>query len=218
MLVAAKPGPPTARYHRRIGTFRGPCGLLCYQLKSGRETAMQFRLACVLVSLAALLADPFDAVSQDFLRDVDLGSPEMSTSEMTRTEVDTLLKGAPEGPGGQRSADLEGRWLSHLDLSGLDFSGSNLRLARLNRTNLKGARFDRAILDQALLIDADLTGASLLKASLLSTQMQRAKLDGADLRGARLTGDLSGASLIDARLAGADLSADMRNQSMGLMR
>jgi hypothetical protein len=76
---------------------------------------------------------------------------------MTRTEVDALLKAAPRGPGDQRSADLEGKRLSHLDLSGLDFSGSNLRLARLNRTDLKGARFDRAILNQAWLIDADLT-------------------------------------------------------------
>jgi uncharacterized protein YjbI with pentapeptide repeats len=83
---------------------------------------------------------------------------------------------APRGPGNQRSADLEGKRLSHLDLSGLDFSGSNLRLARLNRTDLKDSRFDRAILNQTWLIDADLTEASLVRASLLSTQMQRAKL------------------------------------------
>jgi len=191
------------------------------KLKLGRPErhgVMLFRLAVALVSMAVLLVHPCDAVSQDLLRYVDLNSPEMSTSEMTRAEVDELLKGATQGPGDQRSADLEGKRLSHLDLSGLDFSGSNLRLAKLNRTDLKGARFDRAILNQAWLIDADLTGASLVKASLLSTQMQRAKLGGADLRGARITGDLSGASLIGARLAGADLSADMRNQSMGLMR
>jgi uncharacterized protein YjbI with pentapeptide repeats len=45
-----------------------------------------------------------------------------------------------------------------------------------------------------------------------------AKLDGADLTGARIAGDLSRASMRGARLDRADLSADMRNQSMGLMR
>ena len=36
--------------------------------------------------------------------------------------------------------------------------------------------------------------------------------------GARMTADLTGASLIGATLAGASLGADMKNQSMGLMR
>src|ERR1700733_9234239 len=133
---------------------------------------MLFRIAFALVLIAALLVHPFDAVSQDLLRYVDLNSPEMSTSEMTRAEVDELLKAAPQGPGDQRSADLEGKRLSHLDLSGLDFSGSNLRLARFNRTDLRGARFDRAILNQAWLIDADLTEPSLLTSSLLSPTRQ----------------------------------------------
>jgi uncharacterized protein YjbI with pentapeptide repeats len=109
--------------------------------------------------IAALLVHPFDAVSQDLLRYIDLNSPEMSTSEMTRTEVEELLKAALQGLGDQRPADLEGKRLSHLDLSDLDFSGSNRRLAKLNRTDLKGARFDRAILNQAWLIDVDLTEA-----------------------------------------------------------
>jgi hypothetical protein len=41
---------------------------------------MLFRLAFAFVSRAALLVHPFDAVSQDLLRYVDLNSPEMSTS------------------------------------------------------------------------------------------------------------------------------------------
>src|SRR5258708_29615290 len=95
----------------------------CYnQSWAGRVTLMPFRFAFALVPIAALLVHPHDAVSQDLLRYVDLNSPEMSTSEMTRTEVDALLKAA-RGPGDQRSADLEGKRLSHLDLSGLDFSG-----------------------------------------------------------------------------------------------
>src|SRR5260370_37931975 len=100
------------------------------QLKLGRpRDAMLFRLLFALVSMAALLVHPYDAVSQDLLRYVDLNSPEMSTSEMTRTEGDALLKAAAQGPADQRSADLEGQRLSHLDLSGLYFYGSNLRLA-----------------------------------------------------------------------------------------
>src|SRR5260370_17637361 len=114
------------------------CRFFMLQLKLGRpRDAMLFRLAFALVSMAALLVHPSNAVSQDLLRYVDLNSPEMSTSEMTRAEVDALLKAAPQGPGEQRSADLEGKRLPHLDLSALDFSGSNLRLPTLNRTDLQ---------------------------------------------------------------------------------
>ena len=45
-----------------------------------------------------------------------------------------------------------------------------------------------------------------------------ARLDRADFSAARVAADLSRASLIEARFDGANLSADMRNQSMGLMR
>ncbi len=41
---------------------------------------------------------------------------------------------------------------------------------------------------------------------------------GADLSKARVTADLTGASLVGASIADAHLGADMRNQSMGLMR
>ena len=56
------------------------------------------------------------------------------------------------------------------------------------------------------------------KASLFGSQLQEAKCDGADLSGARVTADLSRASLRKAKFVGADLAADMKNQSMGLMR
>jgi uncharacterized protein YjbI with pentapeptide repeats len=39
---------------------------------------------------------------------------------------------APQGAAYQPSTNLEGKRLSHLDLSGLDFSSGNLRLAKLN--------------------------------------------------------------------------------------
>ena len=57
-----------------------------------RRTAMLFRLAFAFASMTALLFGPFGAVAQDMLRSVDLNSPEMSTSEMTRAEVEALLK------------------------------------------------------------------------------------------------------------------------------
>jgi uncharacterized protein YjbI with pentapeptide repeats len=116
---------------------------------AGGETAMLFRLPFVLLSLTALIVDPIGARSQDMLRSIYLNSPDMSTSEMTRAEVEALLKAAHQDHADQGPADLQGKRLSHLDLSGLDFSAGNLRLARLNRTNLKGARFDRAVLNQA---------------------------------------------------------------------
>jgi uncharacterized protein YjbI with pentapeptide repeats len=100
----------------------------------------------------------------------------------------------------------------------LNLSGATFRAARLNRTKLAGARLDRAILDQAWLLEADLTGASLKGANLFASQMVRARLDGADLSGARIAADLTGASLVGASIAGANLGADMRSQSMGLMR
>ena len=113
-----------------------------------------------------------------------------------------------------RESDFRALIFPDFDLS----QASILRLAKLNRTKLNGARLNGAILDQAWMIDADLSDANLTEASLLGTQMQRAKLDGADLSGARITGNLTGATMVLSRLVGVDASADMRNQSMGLMR
>jgi uncharacterized protein YjbI with pentapeptide repeats len=48
--------------------------------------------------------------------------------------------------------------------------------------------------------------------------MSRARLAGADLSKARVAADLTSASLVGASIADAQLGADMRNQSMGLMR
>jgi uncharacterized protein YjbI with pentapeptide repeats len=178
------------------------------------EGSMRSRLAFASMILMGLIVPSCGAFSQDLLSYVDLNSPEMKTAEMTRDELLALLRASTAA----KPADLTGRRLSGLDLAGFDLSGVTLRLAKLNRTKLNGARLNGAILNQAWMIDADLTDANLTKASLLSTQMQRAKLDGADLSGARITGDLSGASMVLSRLVGADASADMRNQSMGLMR
>ena len=70
---------------------------------------MLFRLAFALVSMAALLVHPFVAVSQDLLRYVDLNSPEMSTSEMTRAEVDGASQGGSSRPRGSTLCRFGGK-------------------------------------------------------------------------------------------------------------
>jgi len=152
------------------------------------------------------------ATAQDMMHHVDLSSPAYSSAEMTRAEVEALLKA------GQGGADLSGRSLNGLDLSRLDLSGVNFHAARMNGAKLTGARLDGAILDQIWAIGADFSQASLKKAHLFGSQMQETKCDEANFSGARVAADLSRASLRGANFTGADLAADMRNQSMGLMR
>ncbi|MBX9925353.1 MAG: pentapeptide repeat-containing protein, partial [Hyphomicrobiaceae bacterium] len=64
----------------------------------------------------------------------------------------------------------------------------------------------------------NLTDAKFAGASLFGTQLVGAKADRADFTGSRIAGDFSKASLSGAIFDKADLSADMKNQSMGLMR
>jgi len=172
------------------------------------------RLMAGPLVLAFAVAPVCAAFAQNAMRGLDLASPDMTTAEMTRGQVEAVLKAVPGG----RGADFSGKRLSGLDLSGLDLSGANFHAARLNHTNLSHANLDRATLDQAWALGADLTGASLVKASLFATQMEGARLDGANLTGARVTADLTGAHLVGARLEDADCGADEKNQSMGLMR
>jgi len=160
-----------------------------------------------------LLATPSGA--QEMLRGVDLAQPAYSQAELTREAIEAILKGKASG---DARIDLSGKSLNGLDLSGLDLSDVNLHAARLVRTRLVGAKLDHAILDQAWLLEADLSHASLVHAHLFSAQMQRVRADEADFSRARVTGDLTGASLRGAKFVQADLSSDMKNQSMGLMR
>src|SRR6516164_5988166 len=173
--------------------------------KTAVELAMKRPIGTAVLVLAVTVVA---AAAQDMMRNLDLSSPDMVSAEMTRADVEAALGAA--APTGKK--------LSGLDLSGLDLSGVNFRAARLNKTKLAGAKLDHAILDQAWLLDADLTGADLRGASLFASQMGRARLDGADLSGARVAADLTRASLVGASIADAHLGADMRNQSMGLMR
>jgi len=164
------------------------------------------------LALALFIAAP--ALAQDMLRGVDLAQPAYSASETTRREVEAAL--AARKP--EEALDYSGKSLNGLDLSNLDLSNVNFRAARLVKAKLAGAKLDHATLDQAWLLEADLTGASLVGARLFAAQMQRLRADGADFSQARIAGDLTGASLRGAKFVAADLSADMKNQSMGLMR
>lgn len=169
------------------------------------------RLTALLFAMLTSLTAPADDM---MLRGIDLTSPAMTQADVTREEVASRLAAATPG----RPADLTSMHLSGLDLSGLDFTGAVLRDARLNKASLRGCRLAGAILDQAWLLDADLTGADLKGASLYQAQLIGAKLDRADFTGARAPSNLSRTSLQGARFVDADLGADMKNQSMGLIR
>jgi uncharacterized protein YjbI with pentapeptide repeats len=173
---------------------------------------MRIVLGLVVICFAALSVEGLRA--QDMLQGVDLAQPAYSQAELTRADIEAALQHRKSG----HKVDLSEKSLNGLDLSGLDLHGVDFRAARLNKTSLAGARLDDAILDQAWLIEADLTGASLKGAHAFATQMQRMRADGADFAHARLAGDLTGASVRGANFSEADLSADMKNQSMGLMR
>lgn len=153
------------------------------------------------------------AQAQSVMDHVDLESAEMTEAEMTREELIALLSNEAAQP-----IDLSSRRLSGLDLHDVDFRGANLRWARLNGTDLRGANLSNATLDSAWLIGSNLENADLAGASLFSTQMQGANLKNAVLKGARIVANLERADLTGAILRDANLAADMRNQSMGLMR
>lgn len=165
------------------------------------------RIATLLLVIAAAMP----AEAQGLPRGIDLQSEKMTEADLTRAEVEALLRA-------EAAADLTGQRLNRLDLSGLDFSGANLRAASLNNSDLTGAVLDDAVLSQAWMIGAVLTNASLRGAELFQTQLWEADLTGADLTGARAPAIFTDARIVGAIFHEADLSADMRNQSMGLMR
>jgi len=74
-----------------------------------------------------------------------------------------------------------------------------------------------SILTEILPTEAFVTGATLQVPENVQSPVA-AHVDMTNLDGARITADLTRASLRDAKLRGANLGADMKNQSMGLMR
>lgn len=164
--------------------------------------------------IAVLIFLPLPALSQSVLSGVDMSLPKMTEAQMSRADVIERLDAATA----ETPADFTRVWLNKLDLSGLDFSNAILRATSLNDANLSGSNFDGAVLSQAWMIGADLSGASLIGAELFQTQLGRANLSDTDFTNARTAADFSKANLTGAVFRGADFSADMRNQSMGLMR
>lgn len=172
------------------------------------------RLQLVLVGFGVLLGPTDGTLSQDVMDHVDLTGPEMTEAEMSRDELLNILANAPS----DEPVDLTSKRLSGLDLSNVDFRGANLRWARMNKTDLRGANMSNVVLDSAWLMDANLERADLSGASLASTQMHRANLRNANLSRTRIVANLERADLRGADLRYADMGADMKNQSMGLMR
>ncbi len=162
------------------------------------------------IALVGAVGTP-PARAQSALQGVDMNSPAMTETEFTREQVVALIEsGAP--------LDFTRRRLNGIDLSGLDLTGAIFRAARLNNTNLSGAILSNAVLDQAWMMNADLSGTQLDGASLFQAQLRSSNLSGANLSNARTAGDFTRATLDGADFTNADFSADMKNQSMGLMR
>lgn len=138
-----------------------------------------------------------------------------------------LASAAPDKP-----ADLSGKSLESLDLSNLDFkranlSGANLFGAKLVGADLSGANLSGAKLDLAWIMRANFTNADLSNASLLGLVVSSGQdisaaeapvFKGANFSGAHIIARLSRCDLSGANFANAKMGADMKNQSMGLMR
>ncbi|HEX2888150.1 pentapeptide repeat-containing protein, partial [Vineibacter terrae] len=149
-------------------------------------------------------------------------------ADLTREEVVRKLAAAtPAAP-----ADFSGRSLEKLDLSDLDlslatFTNANMRAVKLDSARLRGARLAGANLNLAWVMRADFTGADLAGASVqglvvapgLEFSAAHAPLfAGASFAGARVIARFGHLDLRGADFSGARMAADMRNQSMGLMR
>lgn len=128
-------------------------------------------------------------------------------------------------------ADLAGKSLRNLDFSKADFSGANLRGAnlfgtKLDGANLMGADLTDANLNLSWLIHANFTGANLTGASLVAPVVAEGLIakpgeipvfKDANLSGARVQARFTAGDLRGTKFVGADLSAHLKNQSMGLM-
>jgi uncharacterized protein YjbI with pentapeptide repeats len=179
-------------------------------------TSTARKLLRLAVLALAALAGPMrgPALAQDMLSMVDLSSDEFTKAVMTRADIEKGLAALKDG----EKLDLVAKPLNGLDLSKMDLRRANLLTARLMGANLSGANLDGVNLDGVWSLNSDWTGASLKGASMFGTQLVGARLDGADLTGALVAGDFSKASMTGAKFDGANLSADEKNQSMGLMR
>jgi uncharacterized protein YjbI with pentapeptide repeats len=154
-------------------------------------------------------------------------------AELARADVQSKLASTPAGQTasfvGQSlaGADLHDLDFSHADLSGADLSRADLRGAKLVGSKLVGAKLPGAKLNLAWIISADFSHADLSGADLetlivsngMQTQPQEAaSFVGANLSGAKITARFNLYDMHGANLSHIQASADMRNQSMGLIR
>jgi uncharacterized protein YjbI with pentapeptide repeats len=154
-------------------------------------------------------------------------------AELTRLEVQSIIASTPPG---QRASfagkslagtDLHDLDFSNADLSGADLSGADLRGAKLVGSKLvdaklRGAKLNLAWIMGADFSHADLSGADLetlvVSAGLQTLPQEAAKFVGANLSGAKVTARFNLDDMRGANLSHIRASADMRNQSMGLIR
>lgn len=131
--------------------------------------------------------------------------PALSADVTVRELSETLYRSAPGQP-----ADLEGKDLGELDLSGLDFKsarlaranlyGADLTDASLAGANLTGVRLDRATITRAEFSSANLERATLLRPSLYTDLVPDAR-EAPRFRGTRM---------VEARLFGRFDFVDFR--------
>jgi uncharacterized protein YjbI with pentapeptide repeats len=155
---------------------------------------------------------------------VPLAAAAPTVQPLTRAEIAARIAAhEPINLAGRRLEKLD---LSGLDLRGADLAGADLFNAHLVGTKLVGASLAHARLDLAWLMRADFTGANLSGASLLGPVvfpgMEVVAADAprfahADFSGARIIARFSDGDLRGADFAHANLGADLRNQSMGLL-
>lgn len=155
------------------------------------------------------------------------GTP-ASGAALTREAVQEILSRATsDGPADFSGKSLEKLDLSHLEFRGARLTGANLFGAKLVGADFSGADLTGANLNLAWVIRANFSGANLSKASLqglvvsmgVDTSATEAPVfAGANLSGARIIARLSWGDLRGANFANAKMGADMKNQSMGLMR
>jgi uncharacterized protein YjbI with pentapeptide repeats len=154
--------------------------------------------------------------------------PVALAADLTVSQVRGLLAAASS----QRPPDFAGKSLEKLNLSGLDFNRANLARvdlfgaklvgANFSHANLSGAKLDLAWIMRANFAHANLSNASLLGLVVASgldySPAEAATFRGANFSGARIIARLARFDLQGANFSGARMGADMRNQSMGLLR
>jgi uncharacterized protein YjbI with pentapeptide repeats len=145
---------------------------------------------------------------------------------LTRGDVEAAIRAAGPGhPVELAGRSLEGANLSGLDLSGADLAHANLHAANLTDTNLTGADLSGARLDLTWLMRTNLTHANLSGVQMHGPIVARGMDDvpkdapilvGANLSHAQIIAKLNG-NAEGADFSQANLGADIRNQSMGIL-